>query len=144
MQAEDLDSVTAIEQQVTFDTPWSRRIFEDCLSVGYSCWVLEQSSEVLGFGLLSVAAEEAHILNLCIKEGCQHLGLGTRMLSHLVDLAKEHGVAQIYLEVSVQNLPAIQLYKKSGFSQIGVRREYYNALEGKQDALVMALKFDAD
>ncbi len=141
MRAEDLDSVTEIEQQVTFDTPWGRKIFEDCLHVGYSCWILEEDekAEVLGFGLLSAAVEEAHILNLCIKVGYQEKGLGNKMLAHLVDLAKDKTVKQVYLEVSVDNQKAIKLYQKWGFACIGIRHGYYNAKDGRKDAWVMAL-----
>jgi ribosomal-protein-alanine N-acetyltransferase len=141
MRAEDLDSVTEIEKQVTFDTPWSRKIFEDCLNVGYSCWILEEDeqAEVLGFGLLSSAIEEAHILNLCIKVGYQEKGLGNRMLAHLVGLAKDKTIKQVYLEVSVDNQKAIKLYQKWGFECIGVRHGYYNAQDGRKDAWVMAL-----
>jgi len=141
MRQEDLDSVTDIESQVTFDTPWSRRIFEDCLNIGHSCWILEedQLNEVLGFGLLSAAAEEGHILNLCIKQGHQRKGLGSKMLAHLVSLAKDKTLKQIYLEVSVDNTEAIKLYQKWGFVPIGIRHGYYHALDGRRDAWVMAL-----
>jgi [ribosomal protein S18]-alanine N-acetyltransferase len=140
MRSEDLDSVTEIAQQVTFDTPWSRKIFEDCLTVGYSCWILEEDEkEVLGFGLLSAALEEAHILNLCVKEGRQEQGLGTQMLAHLVSVAKDKTVKQIYLEVSVDNQKAIKLYEKWGFGLVGVRHGYYHAKDGAHDAWVMVL-----
>jgi len=140
MNAADLDVVTDIEQQVTFDTPWGRKIFEDCLTIGYHCWVIEDANtlEVLGFGLISNAAEEAHILNLCIRNTHHRQGLGSLLFQKLLDLAQAAQVSRVYLEVATINTNAVQFYEHWGFQRIGIRRDYYHAKDGNHDALVMA------
>ena len=142
----DLDVVTAIEEQVTFDTPWGRKIFEDCLAIGYHCWVIEEAEthEVLGFGLISHAAQEAHILNLCIKQSHHRQGLGSLMFEKLLEIAKAAKVTRVYLEVATINTSAVNFYEHWGFEHIGVRREYYHAKDGKHDALVMARNLEEE
>lgn len=141
MTTADLDAVTEIEAQVTFDTPWGKNIFSDCLAIGYGCWVLEdtQQRDILGFGLISSAANEAHILNICIRSDKHRQGLGSLMFTKLLTIAQAANAHRVYLEVASINEPAIKFYEKWGFSQIGVRHQYYHAPTGKYDAIVMAM-----
>ena len=145
MIEEDLDAVNAIEQ-ATYDYPWSRGIFHDCLRVGYSCWVLEEGDQVLAYGIMSVGGGEAHILTIVVDEEYRRNGLGRRMLRHLISLARQRGVDGIFLEVRPSNEGAIRLYHSLGFSEIGIRKDYYPSEDGREDALVMGLdkyqKFD--
>ena len=140
MQQADVESVMGIEQEVV-DFPWTYSIFSDCIKVGYGCWVLEDEEEVVGYGLLSVAAAKGHILNLVIKPDRQHQGLGRRLLMHLVEQAKKLNTKSVYLEVRRSNEIAYDLYIKTGFIVIGERKDYYPALDGREDALVLELSF---
>ena len=138
MLEEDLDAVNAIEQ-ATYDFPWSRGIFHDCLRVGYSCWVLEEGDQVLAYGIMSVGGGEAHILTIVVDEEYRQHGLGRKMLRHLISLARQRGVDGIFLEVRPSNEAAIKLYHSLGFSEIGIRKDYYPSEAGREDALVMGL-----
>jgi ribosomal-protein-alanine N-acetyltransferase len=141
MQQQDLDGVMAIEERVC-DFPWPYSIFSDCIKVGYSCWVLEDEGEIIGYGLLSVAAHEGHILDLCVKPERQRQGLGRRMMQHLIEQAKKFNASSVYLEVRISNHSAFDLYQKLGFSVIGHRKDYYPHINDREDALVLELVFE--
>lgn len=136
MHPDDLTAVLAIEQAV-YDFPWTQGIMHDCLRVGYSCWVFESDTTLIGYGIMSVAAQEAHILNLCIAPNFQNQGLGKKMLHHLLGLAVRYQARHCYLEVRGSNASALQLYKAAGFHEAGVRRDYYPATRGREDAIIM-------
>jgi len=140
MQQEDVDGVMVIEN-VVCEFPWTPEIFRDCIKVGYGCWVLSENNQVLGYGLLSTSAGEGHVLNICISEEQQGKGLGKRMMLHLLKECKRLACESVYLEVRVSNYRAIQLYKQLGFTQIGERKDYYPAKDGREDALVLSLPF---
>ncbi len=142
MRQEDIEGVMRIEQ-VVCDFPWTSTIYSDCIKVGYSCWVFEDEEEIIGYGLFSLGANEAHILNLCIQPERQRQGLGRRMLEHLLSEAKKLGAVSVYLEVRASNHGAFDLYQKIGFSVIGHRKDYYPALDGREDALVLEIVFIA-
>ena len=138
MLGSDLEAVLAIEQR-TYAFPWSEGIFRDCVRVGYTCRVLEIDFVLAGYGVLSIGAGEAHLLNLCVREEFRARGLGRRLLEELLDSAREQGARVCFLEVRPANTGAIRLYQVMGFQQIGVRRGYYQADSGREDALVMRL-----
>ncbi len=137
MSGMDLEKVIAIEEDV-YEFPWPIGIFQDCLSVGYCCWLLEQDDELSGYGVMSVLAGEAHILNLCIKSELQNNGLGREMLDYLIDLARVHNADVMFLEVRSSNKQAIKIYERSGFDEVGMRRNYYPAKFGREDAIIFA------
>jgi len=124
LQDRDLPAVLAIET-TAYISPWSLQSFQDCLLVGYRAWVLEREGSLIGYGLMSVGADEAHILNCCIDPQQQRQGYGKRMLRHLLNLAKQEGVKTVFLDVRVSNQAAIQLYLQEGFWPIGRRKNYY-------------------
>lgn len=138
MQQDDVEGVMTIEKEVV-DFPWSYSIFSDCIKVGYSCWVLEEDEIIIGYGLLSLAAEEAHILNIVVRPDKQHQGLGRRLLTHLIEEGKKLKAKTVYLEVRRSNTIAYDLYIKTGFMVIGERKDYYPAVDGREDALVLEL-----
>lgn len=138
----DVDAVMAIEQ-AAYEFPWTEGILRDCLRVGYSCWVLEHWDRIEGYLILSVAAGEAHLLNLCVHPRCRRQGHGRRLLEHALDVATRLGADTLYLEVRVSNDAAIALYRGHGFNEIGIRHDYYPARNGREDALVMARVLDA-
>ncbi len=139
MRASDLEAISRIELSA-YPYPWTYGIFRDCLASGYECWVLERSGELIGYGVLSVAGGEAHILNICIAPTEQSRGHGRRILARLLDLARWHRVARVFLEVRPSNTAAIALYDSSGFNEIGRRPNYYPGKRGREDAVVMAIE----
>jgi ribosomal-protein-alanine N-acetyltransferase len=139
MRLEDLDQVVAIEI-TAYDYPWTHAIFRDCLRAGYNCWVLAQSVEVIGYGVLTVAAGEAHVLNVCVARAEQGGGHGKHLMRRLIDLARWHQAERIFLEVRPSNKHAVALYHDLGFNEIGKRPNYYPSKRGREDAIVMALE----
>lgn len=134
----DLPAVMRIER-ASYDFPWSEGVFRDCLRVGYSCWVaLDQTESVAGYGLMSTAVDEAHVLNLCVGPDHRRGGVGRFLLNHLIDEARDAGMARLLLEVRPSNAPAVALYREQGFTQVGRRKRYYPASKGREDALLLA------
>jgi len=139
MRVEDLDQVASIEI-AAYEYPWTHGIFRDCLRAGYNCWVLAHGIEVIAYGVLTVAAGEAHVLNVCVAQDHQSTGHGKRLMQRLIDLARWHRAERIFLEVRPSNARAIKLYDQLGFNEIGKRPNYYPAKRGREDAIVMALE----
>jgi [ribosomal protein S18]-alanine N-acetyltransferase len=137
MSEEDIEFVLDTEGRA-YEYPWSETIFKDCLHVGYCCWVLEHDGIVVGHGVMSVAAGESHILNICVHPEYQAMGLGRMLLTHLLEIALDHDVNMTFLEVRPTNFSAIKLYLDMGFDEIGTRRNYYPAKMGREDALIFA------
>jgi ribosomal-protein-alanine N-acetyltransferase len=140
MQAEDLEQVLQIEQRV-YPFPWTLGILRDCLKVGYCCWVVTVDQQIVGYGVMSVVVDECHLLNICIDPGWQRLGLGRRLVERLLQLGRQHGAEAAYLEVRESNRPARRLYRQIGFVEVGQRRDYYPAIGGREDALLLTLSF---
>ncbi|MEM6998756.1 MAG: ribosomal protein S18-alanine N-acetyltransferase [Pseudomonadota bacterium] len=137
MQEIDLAYVMEIEKSA-YDFPWNESIFQNCMNVGYCCWVLEHENVVVAHGVMTVAAGESHILNICVHKDYQSMGLGRKLLTHLLDLALDHDVNMTFLEVRPTNFAAIKLYLDMGFDEIGTRRNYYPGRVGREDALIFA------
>jgi ribosomal-protein-alanine N-acetyltransferase len=137
MREEDLPAVQAIEARA-YEFPWSIGIFRDCLRADYPSWVMYDQGRIEGYFLMSIAAGEAHVLNVCVAPELQGQGHGRRLLQALVQVARGRNVARIFLEVRPSNLGAIRLYHREGFNEIGRRPRYYPARDGREDALVMA------
>ena len=134
----DLDAVVAIEREV-FLFPWTRGNFSDSIDSGYHCLVLEQGGEIFGYGVMTIGAEEGHLLTLSIAAGSQRKGWGERLLREFIHLAKERLARTMFLDVRESNRAAARLYERLGFKQIGKRRGYYPAMGGREDSLVMEL-----
>ena len=144
MRGNDVGDVVGIERS-SYQFPWSEGIFRDCLRVGYVCRVVTVSRQVMAYGVMSFGAGEAHILNLCVAEGYRCRGVGRRLLGALIERATAAGMADAFLEVRPSNMAAIRLYLALGFEQVGMRRGYYQAANGREDAAVLrrALRSDA-
>lgn len=138
MVGADLESVLAVERRA-YAFPWSPGIFADSLRVGYRCWLVERERAILGYGVMSVAAGEAQILNLCVDPQWQGRGLGRRMLERLLEDARRLQADTAFLEVRASNRPARELYLSCGFNEIGIRRGYYPTQDGREDAVILAL-----
>ena len=142
MCAADVPEVFAIER-AAYPFPWSAGIFRDCLRVGYLCRVLTVGGQIAGYGVMSMGAGEMHVLNLCIAEAQRGRGLGRRMLEHLLAQGAAAGMTDAFLEVRPSNGAALALYRALGFEQIGMRRGYYQAVNGREDACVLKLTLRA-
>jgi ribosomal-protein-alanine N-acetyltransferase len=99
--------------------------------------VIELDHICIGYGIMSTGAGEAHVLNLCVDAKYRCRGIGSQLLAHLLEFAKGLSVMDVFLEVRPSNPSAIRLYQSHGFSQIGVRRGYYQATGGREDAVVL-------
>ena len=136
MSEADIDAVLKVEY-AAFSHPWTRGIFLDGLK-SYDCWLMFEGSQQIGHGVIQLILDEAHLLNITVKPQSQGRGLGLRLLEHLMGQARQQGARECFLEVRASNQSAYRLYERYGFNEIGRRRGYYPATEGREDALVMA------
>ena len=139
MQDADLPAVMAIER-VAYEFPWTEGILRDCFRYGHICKVYESRGGIVGYGIISLGAGECHLLNICIAPTQQQRGHGTRLVTDLLQIAREARASSAFLEVRVSNIAAYRLYDKMGFNEIGVRKDYYPTRSGREDALVLALE----
>ena len=143
MTHEDLAAVSNIER-LSYEFPWSHGVFRDCLLAGYQCIVLERNDEVAGYSILSIAAGEAHILNICVHPDYRSMGYGEKLLDDLLFRARSSSVREIFLEVRPSNEHALALYKKKDFHKVADRPAYYQASHGREDANVLVKKLTTD
>ncbi len=136
MREADIAAVLRVER-ASYEFPWSAGNFYDSIQAGYSAWVYEAGGEIIGHAVLMAAAGEAHLLNITISPDWRRQGLGRALLNHMLDTAKTHRATVVFLEVRPSNPGAIVLYEQSGFEAIALRKAYYPALAGREDALVM-------
>lgn len=139
MREDDLAVVQMIESRA-YEFPWTVGIFRDCLRADYPAWVLHDGDRIAGYFLMSIAAGEAHVLNICVAPDMQGQGHGRRLLHALLQMARGRHVSRVFLEVRPSNAHAIALYFDEGFNEIGRRPRYYPAKDGREDALVMAME----
>ncbi len=137
MNYTDLKQVIAIEKRA-YPHPWTLGIFQDCLRVGHNAWVMTLDNVVIGYGILMLSPGEAHILNVCIDPEYQGKGLGRYLLRHLVNKSNQTDIDMVLLEVRRSNINAQLLYQSEGFHELGVRKAYYPADNGREDAIILA------
>lgn len=137
MTLADLDRVMRVEEEV-YDFPWTRRIFGDCIRVGYLCWMAFNDEDAVGHAVISVTADESHMLNLSIARAHQRRGYGRQFIEFLVGEARERNAETMLLEVRPSNIAAINCYNAAGFNEVGSRKDYYPAPDGREDALLFA------
>lgn len=133
----DVAGIMNIETRA-YTFPWTAGIFRDCMGAGYCCYVLETKAEIMAYAVMSVAVKEAHILNICVSPDMRGAGYGRALMDRLITLARQLDADMMFLEVRPSNAAALRLYDKLGFNEIGVRRNYYPAAEGREDALILA------
>lgn len=145
MLVSDLDDVLIVETR-SYAFPWTLGVFSDCLESGYECWLLTfpNDSALAGHAILNVAAGESHLLNVCVLREHRGRGLGRMLVDHVLERARARGAERTFLEVRPTNRSAIALYQSMGFVDIGVRKNYYPATHGHEDAQVMALELAKD
>jgi ribosomal-protein-alanine N-acetyltransferase len=140
MGAADLDAVLSIEEAV-YSHPWTRGNFQDSLYSGYQAQTLRDAhGELLGYFLVMLAVDEAHLLNISVAALHQHKGLGRVLLDHATSLARQHRMHTMLLEVRESNVHAAKVYRQYGFAEIGRRKNYYPAAnQTREGAIVMSL-----
>jgi len=139
LQLSDLPRIMPLENNA-YDFPWSEAIFRDCFNSAYTGLAIEVEGALLGYGMLSIAAGEAHILNVVIDSNQRSCGLGKKLVRRLIDQARWHRVERVFLEVRASNIVARSLYANLGFQEIGVRKAYYPGRKTREDAVVMSLQ----
>lgn len=136
MREVDIAAVLRVER-ASYEFPWSAGNFHDSIQAGYSAWVYEVGGEIIGHAILMAIAGEAHLLNITISPDWRRQGLGRAFLLHLLDTAMHHHAKVLFLEVRPSNANAIAMYQQSGFEAFALRKGYYPAQDGREDALVM-------
>ena len=138
MRTPDLAEVAALEKSL-YSFPWSIGNFRDSVNAGYDCWTVTHGEAVIGYAILMVALDEAHLLNVAIAPEWQGQGIGRAFLDHMIGVARSASCQIVYLEVRPSNVAARHLYRKLGFQQIAIRPDYYPAVSGREDALFLGL-----
>jgi len=138
MRVADLVQVAQLEKSL-YEFPWSLGNFRDSVNAGYDCWTVVHGEAVIGYAILMIALDEAHLLNIAVAAQWQGQGIGGDFLRHMVEVARSAACQIVYLEVRPSNLAARHLYRKHGFQQIAIRPEYYPASHGREDALFLGL-----
>lgn len=118
-----------------FDDFWNSNILkQEIESDSSTIYTLKINDKIVGFAGISIVLDEADITNIVIKKNCRGQKLSFFLMAILIDLASKSGCKKINLEVNEKNIIAINLYKKFGFEQVGLRKKYYN----EQDAVLMS------
>lgn len=134
----DLAVINRIEPTI-YSHPWTLGNFKDSLNAGYSAWVMEIAGDIVGYALIMMVLDEAHLLNISVAKPFQGRGLGRALLAQMVDVSRRYHAANMFLEVRVSNAAAIALYEAMGFCEMGIRRNYYPTKSGREDAVLMGL-----
>lgn len=132
----DIDAVMAVENRI-YPYPWTAGNFRDSLDTGHGAWVCRADGALVGYAVMMNVVDEIHLLNISVVAERQRQGLGNAMLEHLLGLARRGGAQRVLLEVRPSNVAALALYARHGFAEIGRRRGYYPAGNGREDAIVM-------
>ena len=137
MNYSDLSQVIRVEIKA-YPHPWTLGIFRDCLRVGHHAWVMLLDQKVVGYAVVMLSPGEAHILNICVDPDYQAKGLGRHLLRHLIKSTNQTDIDMVLLEVRRSNTRAQRLYQSEGFHELGVRKAYYPAKDGREDAIILA------
>jgi [ribosomal protein S18]-alanine N-acetyltransferase len=138
MTASDLDAIMAIES-VNFPFPWTDGNFKDSMNSGYMCLVMEQGKQLIGYAVLMMVLDEAHLLNISVAQSHQGQGWGRYLLVQMMEMGREKGGLNMFLEVRPSNHSALGLYESMGFNEMGIRPGYYPAHNGREDAVLMGM-----
>jgi ribosomal-protein-alanine N-acetyltransferase len=138
MTASDLDAMMAIER-VNFPFPWTEGNFKDSMNSGYICLVMEHGKELIGYAVLMMVLDEAHLLNISVAKSYQGQGWGRYLLVQMMEIGREKGGLNMFLEVRPSNRSALGLYESMGFNEMGIRPGYYPAHNGREDAVLMGM-----
>jgi len=139
MTLEDLPVIAALDAQC-YPFPWTLGNFADSLHSGYRCCVYEQNQTIIGYAVMMLGVDEAHLLNITIAPDSQGLGWGRQLMKYIIARAQQDHVDWLWLEVRPSNIIAKKLYESMGFEFVAVRKNYYPAVEGREDAVIMRLE----
>ena len=135
MQKEDIPQMAEIAA-ASFTDPWTEKGFTEALQMESACFLVAVGGEnVMGYCGCYMAADEAEIVNVAVRDNCRKQGIADKLLTELTAYGNEHGVSRFFLEVRVSNEAAIHLYEKHGFIRQGVRKDFYKDIH--EDAYVM-------
>ena len=138
MGVSDLDAIMAIER-INFPFPWTEGNFKDSMNSGYMCLVMEQGKQLMGYAVLMMVLDEAHLLNISVAQSHQGQGWGRYLLIQMMEIGREKGGLNMFLEVRPSNHSALGLYESMGFNEMGIRPGYYPAHNGREDAVLMGM-----
>ena len=138
MQTSDLDAVMQIET-VNFPFPWTAGNFKDSITSGHDCVLLQMDDSIIGYAILMMVLDEAHLLNISVAPSHKGQGLGRHLLDHMMQIGREKGGLNMFLEVRPSNIAAITLYESIGFNEMGVRPGSYPAHNGRENAVLMGV-----
>lgn len=139
MEIGDLERIAVVEQAIQ-PFPWLGNKMRNCLEAGYECWVCEdEEGEIVAYSVMAGTFDECSLLNLGVALHHQGKGYGRRLLAFMLERARSQGRRHCFLEVRESNRPAIRLYESRGFYLVGRRKDYYPAVDGREDALVYRL-----
>lgn len=143
MHVEDLSAVMHIEE-ASYDFPWTEGIFRDCIRNHYHCHVYEDGNEIVAYAVMQLGVDECHLLNICVAQQHRNRGIGRQMVEYMLDLGRRLNMRTAFLEVRSTNDGAFRLYHSLGFNEVGVRKDYYPAHNGREDAIVLACDFGTE
>ena len=135
---EDLDEVVKIENSCHL-TPWTHKNFTDSYDAKNLFKVLKNKTNIIGYYIALFASDDCELLNITVKPEIQKKGFGQLMLRDIFDECRKANIANIFLEARRSNALAIRLYENNGFNEVGVRSNYYQNKDGKEDAILMGL-----
>jgi ribosomal-protein-alanine N-acetyltransferase len=139
----DIEAVASIEKRA-YEFPWTAGNFRDAMLSGYRFWCCWQSTpdgdQLVGYAILMLAVDEAHLLNLAVDPRFQGRGIGRSILSFVIEDAARKECSMLFLEVRPSNIVARTLYASAGFQQHGIRKGYYPARQGREDALFLGVE----
>lgn len=134
MTETDLDKVAAMEKQI-FSTPWSKQNFAESLTKAYSHFYVAVLDDIVGYCGVHNLGGDGEITNVAVDGQYRGKGIAYEMLSYVMEDVSNKGVEAFTLEVRVSNTPAIKLYKKLGFENHGIRKNFYD--NPTEDAMIM-------
>lgn len=140
IEPQELPELFAVEQ-ASHEFPWTEGILKDCLAVGYPSWAILEEDRLVGYGMMSLAVGECHILNVCVIPDARRKGYARQLMQTMLAAAKAAGAEVAFLEVRVSNQAALNLYRQLGFNEIGIRKNYYPDANGREDAVMLGYQF---
>jgi ribosomal-protein-alanine N-acetyltransferase len=138
MSIKDLNKIYDLELE-SYDFPWTKEILRDCILYKYDSFVVFFNEDLVGYVIAKITYPETHILNLTVKKSFRKKGIGRSLIELIISEARLRNSENIILEVRVDNIQAQSLYKKLNFEIIGTRKDYYESVNGREDAYVLKL-----
>ncbi len=142
LTAEWVDAVCEVEKKA-YSHPWTPRNFSDSLEAGYHCQLLLGGETLIGYFVAMKGVEDVHLLNLTVAPAFQRQGWAPLLLDALTGWSRGQGAQWLWLEVRESNERALHLYRRHGFCQVGLRKDYYPDVgQRRENAIVMSLRLD--